>query len=471
MANVLLINPSIRRSYYKTPCLGLGYVGASLKKAGHSVTVADGSLYSVDVRKTTQLISELRPDYVGVSAFTLQYISAKDILRSVKRVDPSITTVFGGPHATCLTRHVMMEVPEIDFVIGGEGETAFPALIEALATRDDQYQQMAGVAYRSNGDIKMNPPSHIADLDSLEYPWQVLNIRDYAGGRGHGFTTKRLPTAPILTSRGCPNKCTFCAASCLMGQRLRLRDPKKVVDEIEYVIDTFGVREVQIVDDNFSLNREHAVQTCEEILSRGLDISWCLPNGVRADRVDYPLLKLMKQSGCYYMAFGIEFGSERMLNMTRKTLSLDKARQSVHDAASLGYITQGFFMMGHPQETKDDALATINLARKMPFDRLSINFVVPLPGSEIFEYYLQKGYLDMANVDWGQFNGPWFIPTTEHLSRKDLFSLLRRGYAQFYLDPRRDLRFLLKIRSATQMKGLWAGGKTVFTSMVRRGKW
>jgi radical SAM superfamily enzyme YgiQ (UPF0313 family) len=299
----------------------------------------------------------------------------------------------------------------------------------------------------------------------LEYPWQVVNPLDYAKGMGHGFMAKRRPVAPVLSSRGCPYKCSFCGGSVILGRKLRLRDPKYFVDEIEYLIDTFGIKEVHIVDDNFTFYKDHATRVCEEILKRKLDVSWALPNGIRADSVDYPLLQLMREAGCYYIALGIEFGSERMLKITHKQLSLDKAKQTIILAEKLGYITHGFFIMGHPQEQKEDTLATIETARAMPLDRFSVTFMVPLPGSEVFEYYLQKGYLNMDSVNWKQFAGPQYIPYEE------LVGFLRSAYIKFYSNPRRVLRYLFKLRSLSQIKGLWPGVVTLFSSVVRRGKW
>lgn len=471
MTKILLINPPTKGSLYKTPCLGIAYVGASLKKAGYDVRLIDGSFSDIDVGGITKLVAGLHPDYVGLTGFTLQYPAVREIFSAIKRQNQNIVTVFGGQHASALTQYVMKDIPEIDFTIKGEGEVAFPALIEALAAGDKDFGQIAGLAFRKNGKVVVNPPSVIADLDSLEYPWQVVNPLDYVKGMGHGFMAKRQPTAPVISSRGCPYRCTFCAGPLVLGRKLRLRDPKRFVDEIEYLIDTFGIKEVHIVDDNFTFYKEHVTQVCEEILKRGLDITWSLPNGVRADSVDYSLLKLMKEAGCYYLAFGIEFGSERMLKVTKKGLSMDKAKQTVPQATKLGYITQGFFMMGHPQERKEDILATVNMARKMSLDRISVNTIVPLPGSELFQYYLEKGYLNMDNVDWEQFAGPQFIPRTEFLTDKELFGLLRAAYTQFYLSPRRILGYLFKLRSLSQIKGLWPGIQTLFRSVVRRGKW
>lgn len=471
MTKILLINPTVKGSFYQTPCLGIAYIGASLKKGGYDVTLIDGSLSNIDTKEITRLVAELRPDYVGLTGFTLQYPEVRKILRVVKRINQHIITVFGGQHASALTEYVMTDLPEVDFIIKGEGEIAFPALIKALATSDKDFKQIAGLAFKENGKVVVNPSSLITDLDGLEYPWRVVNPLDYAKGMGHGFMAKRRPIAPVISSRGCPYKCTFCAGSLVLGRKLRLRDPKKFVDEIEYLVHTFGIREVHIVDDNFSLYKEHTTQVCEEILKRRLDISWSLPNGIRPDSVDYSLLKLMKEAGCYYLALGIEFGSDRMLKITKKQLSLDKAKQTVIQATKLGYITHGFFMMGHPQETKEDIIATINTARKMPLDRLSVTFTLPLPGSQVFQYYLQKGYLNMHSINWQQFAGPQYIPRTEFLSNGELTGLLRSAYAQFYLNPYRVLRYLFKLRSLSQIKGFSPGVKTLFSSVVRRGKW
>lgn len=471
MTKILLINPSIRGSLYATPCLGLAYVGAALQKAGHDVTLCDGSLSLIDADAVVRLVAEAGPDCVGITGFTLQYQVAREIFPAVKRSNPDIITVFGGQHASALTEYVMNDVPDIDFGIRGEGEIAFPALLEAFTSGNEDFKQIAGLAYRENGGVTLNPTSPITDLDGLEYPWRVVNPLDYAGGMTHGFMAKRRPVAPVVSSRGCPYKCTFCAGSLVLGRQLRLRDPAKFVDEIEYLIDNFGIREIQIVDDNFTFHQEHATRVCEEILRRRLDIVWSLPNGIRADRVDNSLLKLMKQAGCYYLAFGIEFGSERMLKITNKQLSLQKTRETIDQAAKLGYITHGFFMMGHPQEKKEDILATIAMARQTSLDRFSATFIVPLPGSEVFQYYLDKGYLNLNDVNWEQFAGPQFIPQTEFVTFQELIGLLRSAYTKFYANPFRVLRYLSKLRSSSQIQGLWPGVKTLFTSMVHRGKW
>lgn len=471
MSTIVLINPPIPFSFYKTPCLSLGYVGASLKKAGHDITIIDGCLAGKGLGELANQAIALRPDYVGITGFTLQYTGAKRLFSLIKSFNPNIITVFGGPHASALTEYVMSDVPEIDFTIRGEGEVAFAELVKSLNAGNENYKSVAGLAYRANGTVAANPPRVIDDLDTLQYPWDVTNPLDYPSGLGHGFMVKRRPVAPIMSSRGCPYSCTFCSGSLVHGKRLRLRNPQAIVDEIEYLMTTFGIREVSIIDDNFTFDRTHAVDVCEEILRRKLDIVWSLPNGVRADRADYALLKLMKEAGCYYLAFGIEFGSERMLKITKKQLSPDKARQAIKDATSLRLITQGFFLTGHPEEKREDTLATARVARSLPLDRISMNTLVPLPGSEVFDYCIQTGRLDLASVDWDSFEGPLYIPKSGLVPYEELMDLLRRTYIQFYANPHRILRYLAKLRSIDQARGLWFGMKTLFRSTVRREKW
>jgi len=297
-----------------------------------------------------------------------------------------------------------------------------------------------------------------------------MNPLDYNKGVSHGFATKKVPCCPVISSRGCPYQCTYCGGPLVLGRKLRLREPKRFVDEIEYLVSTLGVREIQIVDDNFSFCKEHAAQICTELLSRRLNIPWSLPNGIRADRIDYDLLKLMRKAGCYYIAFGIEFGSERMLRLTKKALDLEKVKQSVNWAARLGYITQGFFMAGHPLETKEDISATLQLARSLPLDRISVDFIMPLPGSQLFEYYLEKGYLDLNYMDWEQFGNRKFTPKTEFITYSDLMKLSRRAQAEFYLNPYRAFRHMTKIRSANQIRGILAAIRLLITWLFHRGK-
>ena len=473
MPKVLLINPPIVGSFYNTPPLGLAYVGTALKKAGHDVVLVDCCSRNMKLDSLAGLVTQLHPDYVGVTGFTIQYPAVRKLFPAIKQVDSAITTVFGGPHASVLTEYVMSDIPEIDFVIKGEGENAFPALIEALANghrSDNNLRVIPGIAFREqvSRQIVVNPPSPIADLDDLGYPWQVVNPLAYSSARVHGFMAKRLPIAQVISSRGCPYQCTYCGGPLVLGRKVRVRDPKKFVDEIEFLIKMFGIREIQIIDDNFTFYKEHAAEVCQEILKRRLDITWSLPNGIRADRVDYELLQLMREAGCYYLAFGIEFGSEKILKLTRKNLSLKKARESVLCARKLGYITQGFFMMGHPLEEKEDILATIKLGQEMPFDRVSMDFLMPLPGSNLFDYYRDKGYLNLNDINWEQFGNRRFVPKTEFITCNDLCSLLRTATVKICLNPLRILRYLSKLRSVNQVRGLFAGARVLLLSVLRK---
>ena len=227
-----------------------------------------------------------------------------------------------------------------------------------------------------------------------------------------------------------------------------------ILEEIEFLVEEFGTKELQILDDNFSFSWDHAYAVSQGILDRHLVLSWTLPNGIRADRVDKVLLRKMKEAGCYYFGIGIESGSSRMLEIIGKNLSLEDVKRTTRDASRLGYITQGFFMVGHPEETSEDRKATQRFARSLPIDRASLLPMIPFPGTGLFRDYCENG-LDPSVVDWTKMHWLGFVPRT--ITKKGLRSYLRWFYLGFYLNPVRLFRHLTKIRTFSEVKGLFKG--------------
>ena len=258
-----------------------------------------------------------------------------------------------------------------------------------------------------------------------------------------------MPTAPIITTRGCPYKCTYCAARVVLGSKIRIRSAKNVVDEIEFLINNFGIKEIKINDDNFTFNYNHARSICEEILDRGLDIVWACSNGVRADKVDYSLLKLMKKAGCYYLAFGFESGSDNILKLYKKSLNKERAIQAVKIAKNLGFFTQGFFLMAHPEERREDLEMTKQFINKTSLDRINLAKVTPLPGTELFDYYLEHGFMDLENMDWTYTN---FEVKNNYLSKKELDWWYTEIMKTFYLRPSKIGRTITSVKDIHQSK-------------------
>jgi len=432
---VLLVNPLIPGRFHLTPPLGLGYIGSALRKRGHEVRIFDYCL--------KRRFEDYRPDWIGITGVTPQYPGMKELARWGKAL--GATVVMGGIHASSLPEFVLRDCPEVDYVIKGEGEVAFPDLVEGKV----------GPGVHSRDGFQES--SYVQDLDSLASPWKTLDLEDYSRIRVYGISTRRYPVATILSSRGCPYGCTFCSTVQVHGKRVRKRSSDNFLDELEYLVRERGIREIQILDDNFTFDYDHATTITQGIIDRKLDFCWCLPNGLRADRVDRKLLSLMKRSGCYYFGVGIESGSPKILEQVQKGLSLSKVRETLIEADKLGFITHGFFMVGLPDETQTDIQKTIEYASSLPLDRISVNPVMPLPGSVLFAGITPTGDFDWLKIDRGEGLLPVAIK-----------GAIRKLYIRFYLNPKRLYKHIVKIRSLTELIGLFVGFGILLREISKR---
>ena len=454
---VLLIVPAVDDDPFLNSAanLGLGYVGASLLARGHRVKLLDMANNN-NLNRIADLVRDFKPEVIGVTGSTFHYLSALKIIDYVKRIDPGIIAILGGTHASALAEYILESERKIDFVIKGEGENAFPSLLLNLFRGDDP-ALIPGLVYRDGEAIRSNTPSYIKDLNELEYPWKSINPLDYQGRKVHGFVRRQQPVAQVLSSRGCPYHCTFCAGRSVLGSKIRMRNLDGFVGELLYLKREYGIREVQIVDDNFTFYQDHAAEICHQIISRKMGFSLSLPNGVRADRLNEKLLCLMKKAGFYYLSFGIEFGSPRMLKLCRKSLDLDQAKNSIRLANKLGFMTQGFFLLGHPEERPEDVEMTRAFIQSVPLDRILLTLPFPLPGSELFDYYIRKRYDSVANIQWKTFKFDSYDRLQENMTKESLRQQRIRIYNEFYFNPVNALRFLSKFRTVSQLKSAFYG--------------
>lgn len=441
---VLLVKPP---SPFPTqiPPLGLGYLATALRREGHKVLIADCPREGLNPPQLLRLIADWEPGLVGFQAFSADLPALQEISRGIRTRFPNLTMVLGGPHPSCLPQHCFAFIPEVDFVIQGEAETGLPRLVSALVEGGTDLATVPGLAFRQEDTLIVNPPHFEEDLDSLGPPsWDLLKPEIQAISP-HGAFVRRLPVAPQVTTRGCPFPCTFCAARRISGQPVRARSPENVLDEIAFLIKYHGIKEIHFEDDNFTFHRDFAAAVCEGILQRGLDISWCCPNGVRLDTLDTELLALMKRSGCYSISIGIESGSDNVLKRIRKRLDTVRIRTQVELVHRAGIKTTGFFIIGFPDETEKEIQETISFARSLPLDRAQFSTFLPLPGTPPFDDYLKGKTLD--DVPWADFFTTEVIWPPEGLSRKRMLALQRQAFLSFYLRPRILAGVIREIRS------------------------
>jgi radical SAM superfamily enzyme YgiQ (UPF0313 family) len=431
---ILLLYPYFK-THFITPPVGLGYLASYIAKnlKGVEVKLVDCNLERYSEENISTLIDTYRPSVVGLTVYTSFYNQALRLIKKIKSLNPDIKIVVGGPHPSGLPEDVLKN-PEIDFVVLSEGEETFLELLQNI-NNPGNYSTIKGLVYRDGNGIRVNSlRENIRDLDSLPFPaWRFIPPDRYPN-MPHGGIAKRYPVAPIVSSRGCPFNCSFCGSEAMWHRKWRVRSPKDVVDEIEFLVKNHGVREVHFEDDNFTLDKMRAIGICKEIMKRQLDVAWSCPNGVRVDAIDKGLLKIMKLSGCYSLGFGIESGDKKILERVNKRIDLDMVENAIRMAKEEGIKTTGFFIIGLPGETKETILNTISLSKRLPLDRAQFGLFAPLPGSSDYDLWIKEQ--KPRDIDWDRFNFYNVIFKLDGLSDGDVKALQKKAFREFYLRPK-----------------------------------
>jgi len=424
------------------PPLGLGYLAAVLREAGHEPVVLGPKDFTASPKAFVKSVQRHDPDLVGLSFLTPALPIVRDWATALHEWSRDLPIVLGGPHTTALPSQTL-RYTGADYAVVGEGEKTFRTLVQALAERSAG--QLPGVVKHDSSTDKIERPPLIQDLDSLPFPaWDLIRPERYPP-TPHGAFYRRFPIAPIMSTRGCPFNCSFCASAATWNRRLRRRNPENVVEEIEYLFHRHGVCEIHFEDDNLTAKKDHAGTICEHILSRGLDITWTCPNGVRIDTLDRDLLRLMRRSGCYMLGLGIETANQKLSDAVGKKLDLSCLEEKVHLMKEVGIDAYGFFLLGLPGETWETAQETIDLACRLPFAQVHFSHLVPLPGSRIFNEWAANRDLDA--IPWEQFDSK--VKTlwrTDALGPDDIMRLRHKAWHRFYMRPAPLFRMISKIR-------------------------
>lgn len=436
---VVLVAPNAR-AHTITPSLGLGYLAACVRERGHEVFILDLARERLGAAAGAKRLATLKPDLVGVGIMSTGYLAARELIVAIRQRLAGVPLVIGGPHVTALPEDALGDLG-VGLAIAGEAEASLPALVEALASGREP-DGIPGLYRRRGGEVSGYGRAPVTEeLDTLPFPaWDLIDPRTYPD-LPHQLLRRRFPVAPVMTSRGCPFDCSFCSSTLLWGRGWRTRSAMNVVDEIEMLARDYGVREIHFEDDNFTLKEEHAAAICEEMLSRGLDLAWSCPNGVRIDSLSDRLLALMKRSGCYSLGFGIESGSQAVLDQNNKKLRLDRVESRVRLVKKHGIDAFGFFIIGLPGETEATLREMVRFACRVPFDRANFSLLSPLPGSRVFKEYV----VGAEGFDHGVLD--YFTPfPVDGLDAARLKRWQRRAVWRFYLRPRQ----LAKLASYTK---------------------
>lgn len=457
---ILLINPpATRRAYLETnvsvgapvlPSLGLAALGGELLRNGHEASVLDLDLADISGRDTDRLLGEtlrgLRPDAVGITSITPTWHEAMRIAASVKQALAETIVICGGVHATRFPEDTL-EDGSVDFVAMGESDYTICELLES-----DSPEAVEGIACRyGNGEVRKSRRPLINDLDALAMPaWELFDTGRY---RMSHLTERHRPGGYIETSRGCPFGCIYCDKT-TFGKRFRAKSAERVVDEIEYMKDRHDFRELHIVDDGFTTNIERAKEICRMMIERNARIPFNLFNGIRADRVDGEVLDLMKEAGCYQVAFGVESGNDAVLESVSKGLTKDDIRRAVALCRKRGLETFGFFIIGLPADTAGTVNDTIRFAVELDMTISKFDIAVPLPGTPMFETLDSRGLI--KSKDWRRYIfHRTDNPIYEHpnMSWEEIKRLYGLAYRRVYLRPKYIAkRFVYSLRTGSFFK-------------------
>ncbi len=429
--------------------LGILYLASFIREHGHEVRVVDGEIANLKASEVIRELEAFQGELVGISSTTVVFCRALELAKEIKRFHPDMPIVLGGSHVSSNAASALSH-PEFDFGVIGEGEETLLELVSAMGGQTDP-GNVAGLAYRNGNEIRMTRPRpFISQLDSIPFPAYDL-VPDLKAYNPPPCNYKMLPVVNIITTRGCPNQCTFCDKS-VFGSSFRARSAANIAEEIAMLHQQYGVKEIAFVDDTFTVGKNRVYELFDLLKKMRISLPWTCMTHVNS--LDYDLINYMKDNGCWHVSLGIESGNEQILSTIRKRISLERVRKVVGWCSEAGIKTKGFFMVGHPGETVETIDQTINFALELPLDDVVATINTPIPGSPQYREAHLYGSLDQD--DWSQFNcwRPVFVP--HGLSKEILLEKHREFYRRFYMRPRIVARYLASFFSPGGLRRAWS---------------
>jgi radical SAM superfamily enzyme YgiQ (UPF0313 family) len=410
---------------------GVLVLAAVAKRRGHEVAIVDAKGGGITLEEATAKVEALRPDVLGISATTISINNGARIAAAVKERLPHVTTVVGGPHVSAVPAQTLQAFPAFDYGVSGEGEIAFFALLDALAS-GSATRGLPGVVDRdADGVVHASCRApYIDDLDTLPFPaWDVLGDAFPHRFGPSIFNYRCTPMATIVTSRGCPFSCTFCDRS-TSGKLGRYHSVEYVM-EMCRMLAAKGARHVIIYDDLFTVKKKRVVELCEAMIAEKLPFTWSCNS--HPNLLDLATMRLMKRAGCWQIAYGVESGSQRVLNVVKHEVKIPRLRETLRMTREAGIRAKGYLMLGHPTEDLASLEETRAFLEDADLDVAQVTKFTPYPGTPAYPTIQQYGTF---TEDWERMNAMNFIFIPNGLSEDVLEEYFKRCYRAFYTRPR-----------------------------------
>lgn len=401
------------------PPIGLAYLSAALKRAGHRVRIIDAfgeapdaitrdpDGYAINGLVAAQVVERIPADVdlIGVGCmFSNSWIYCRRTIAAIAAAHPGVPIVVGGEHATADWERLLRRVPEVLCCVLGEGEETIVEVAARLG-RGLPLDDVPGLAIRdADGGARATPQrQRITDVDAIPWPdWDSVPLAHYLDNQlTHDPYTAR--SMPMLASRGCPYQCTFCSSPQMFGTKWVARDPRCVVDEMAHYRDTLGARYFEFQDLTMVVRRDWIIDFAKLLIDRKLDVQWCMPSGTRSEALDAEVLGWMKRSGCRSFAYAPESGSPEELKRIKKKVQLPRMLDSMRAAVKVGMVTRSHLIFGMPGQTKRDVLRSLAFATRLAaagVHDLACYAFSPYPGSELYDQLVAEGRIEPAAEDY-----------------------------------------------------------------------
>jgi radical SAM superfamily enzyme YgiQ (UPF0313 family) len=440
MHDIIFVNPPYEQvsegtDYLKhitnrSPSIGLLLLAAKAREIGYNPMIIESDLEGLTPQRVAQIVVEQNPKFLGITLFTVGVFNASIIAKIVREKNPNIVILVGGPHISSMGYETMEKFLEFDVSVIHEGELILENLLNSIE-HNTPLSDVNGIMYRDeSGAIRRTPPPpNIEDLDSLPRPaWDLLpnfpeaylpSIYDYP----------RAPVATYSASRGCPFLCEFCDTS-TFGGKIRYNSPQHVYDTMKHLSEKYGVKHLQFVDDLFVAHNQRVQEFSRLLIANPIDMTWSCT--ARVNTVKPDTLKLMKEAGCWEISFGLESGSDFLLDEMKKSQKVSTAEDAVRWTHEAGIRVKGLFMLGYPGETKESIAMTKDFVQRVPLTTMNLSKFTPYPGSPIYK----KLYgTSIREEDWDRLNGMNFVYQAEGFSEEELDREYQEIIKSFYKRP------------------------------------
>ncbi len=450
--------PHKRKDKYLEYPIYLSYAVSVLEKSGFEVEFIDGIAEELSISDFVGAVKKTGADIVIIECSTP---SIRYDLLTAEKLKAEISDIFVvlvGSHPTFFHKRILMENEFVDVICRGEFDLTVRDIAVALSN-GGELREIKGISFRDGNGVHITEERPlISNLDELPFPARhIVKIEPYLAG----ICTGNRPTT-MVSSRGCPYKCVYCLwPRTLYGRVFRARSPGNVVDEIEQLVKEYHVDEIYFDDDCLTLNKKRLLKICELIKERDIDVKWICQS--RVDTVDEEMLKEMKEAGCHYMEFGVESGSQEMLNAMKKGTTLESARKAFALCKKFGLKTQAYFLFGVPGENYESFRQTVEFAKELGPDSAQFALAIPHPGTELYQVCTEKGWLKYDS--WEDFSAGNALIETEELSREDTGKFRLEAYREFYMRPSFIIKTAFKMRSYKDARRIVRGARSIVERM------